>query len=163
MRILGLDPGYATIGYGVIEKTEKGLSAVDYGVISTPPSETIAVRLAMIDDAMTAIMEKFRPDCVSVEELFFNTNITTGIKVAHARGVMILNAIKSCGSLYEYTPLQIKQALTGNGRATKQQMEYMVKMVLRLATPPKPDDAADALAAAICHANMSGATKREVR
>lgn len=163
MIILGLDPGYATIGYGVIEKNERGLHAVDYGVITTPPSETIAVRLAMIDDAMTAIMQKFKPDCVSIEELFFNTNITTGIKVAHARGVMILNAIKGCGRLYEYTPLQIKQALTGNGRATKQQIEYMVKMVLKLATPPKPDDAADALAAAICHANMSGATRREVK
>ena len=136
MRILGLDPGYATIGFGVIDKTEMGLSAVDYGVIQTPPSETIAVRLAMIDDAMTSVMKKYGPDCVSIEELFFNTNITTGIKVAHARGVMILNAIKSCGQLYEYTPLQIKQALTGNGRATKQQVVYMVKMVLRLTVGP---------------------------
>ncbi len=163
MIILGLDPGYATIGYGVIEKSERGVAAVDYGVITTPPDETIAVRLAMIDEAMSAIMDKFSPDCVSVEELFFNTNITTGIKVAHARGVMLLNAIKHCGRLYEYTPLQIKQALTGNGRATKHQMQYMVRMVLRLATPPKPDDAADALAAAICHANMSGATRREIK
>ena len=163
MIILGLDPGYATIVYGVIEKSERGLRVMDYGVITTPPSETIAVRLAMIDEAMTAIMDKFSPDCVSIEELFFNTNITTGIKVAHARGVMLLNAIKRCGRLYEYTPLQIKQALTGNGRATKQQVQYMVRMVLKLAAPPKPDDAADALAAAICHANMSGATRREVK
>lgn len=163
MVILGLDPGYATIGYGVIEKSDKKLTAVDYGIITTPPTETIAVRLAMIDESMTTIMQKFKPDCVSIEELFFNTNITTGIKVAHARGVMILNAIKQCGSLYEYTPLQIKQALTGNGRATKQQMEYMVKMILHLAMPPKPDDAADALAAAICHANMAVGTKREVK
>lgn len=163
MIILGLDPGYATIGYGVIEKSERGLRVMDYGVITTPPSETIAVRLAMIDEAMTAIMDKFSPDCVSIEELFFNTNITTGIKVAHARGVMLLNAIKRCGRLYEYTPLQIKQALTGNGRATKQQVQYMVRMTLKLAAPPKPDDAADALAAAICHANMSGSTRREVK
>lgn len=163
MIILGLDPGYATIGYGVIEKSERGLRVMDYGVIKTPPSETIAVRLAMIDEAMTAIMDKFSPDCVSIEELFFNTNITTGIKVAHARGVMLLNAIKRCGRLYEYTPLQIKQALTGNGMATKQQVQYMVRMVLKLAAPPKPDDAADALAAAICHANMSGSTRREVK
>ena len=163
MIILGLDPGYATIGYGVIEKSERGLRVMDYGVITTPPSETIAVRLAMIDEAMTAIMDKFSPDCVSIEELFFNTNITTGIKVAHARGVMLLNAIKRCGRLYEYTPLQIKQALTGNGRATKQQVQYMVRMVLKLAAPPKPDDAADALAAAICHANRSGSTRREVK
>ena len=163
MIILGLDPGYATIGYGVIEKSERGLRVMDYGVITTPPSETIAVRLAMIEEAMTAIMDKFSPDCVSIEELFFNTNITTGIKVAHARGVMLLNAIKRCGRLYEYTPLQIKQALTGNGRATKQQVQYMVRMALKLAAPPKPDDAADALAAAICHANMSGSTRREVK
>ena len=163
MVILGLDPGYATIGYGVIEKTERGLFAIDYGVITTPAHETIAVRLAMIDEAMTAIMQKFKPECVAIEELFFNTNITTGIKVAHARGVMILNAVKECGRLYKYTPLQIKQALTGNGRATKHQMEYMVKMALRLSAPPKPDDAADALAAAICHANMMGVTRREIK
>ncbi len=105
MIILGLDPGYATIGFGVIDKTAGSISAVDYGVITTPPNETIAVRLAMIDDAMTSLMNKFRPECVSVEELFFNTNITTGIKVAHARGVILLNAIKACGRLYEYTPL----------------------------------------------------------
>ena len=163
MIILGLDPGYATIGFGVIDKTAGSISAVDYGVITTPPNETIAVRLAMIDDAMTSLMNKFRPECVSVEELFFNTNITTGIKVAHARGVILLNAIKACGRLYEYTPLQIKQALTGNGSAAKHQVQYMVKTVLRLADVPKPDDAADALAAAICHANMSGATRREIR
>ncbi len=163
MIILGIDPGYATIGFGVIEKSARGLAAMDYGVIKTPPDEMIAVRLAMIDEAMTSIMNKFHPDCVSVEELFFNTNITTGIKVAHARGVILLNAVKKCGKLYEYTPLQIKQALTGNGRADKHQMQYMVKMVLRLASVPKPDDAADALAAAICHANMSGASEREVK
>lgn len=163
MIILGIDPGYATIGYGVIEKNGGGLHALDYGVINTPSDETIATRLAMIDEAMTAIMAKHSPDCVSVEELFFNTNITTGIKVAHARGVILLNAVKTCGRLYEYTPLQIKQALTGNGRADKHQVQYMVKTVLRLALVPKPDDAADALAAAICHANMSVTAGREMR
>lgn len=163
MIILGVDPGYATIGYGVIEKEKGGLRALDYGVIKTPPDEMIAVRLAMIDEAMSAIMEKYSPECVSVEELFFNTNITTGIKVAHARGVILLNAVKTCGRLYEYTPLQIKQALTGNGRADKHQVQYMVKTVLRLATVPKPDDAADALATAICHANMASTAGREVK
>lgn len=163
MIILGVDPGYATIGYGVIEKDNRGLRALDYGVIKTPPDEMIAVRLAMIDEAMSAIMAKYKPECVSVEELFFNTNITTGIKVAHARGVILLNAVKTCGRLYEYTPLQIKQALTGNGRADKHQMQYMVKMILRLADIPKPDDAADALAAAICHANMASTAGREVK
>ena len=155
MVILGLDPGYATIGYGVIEKTERGLFAIDYGVITTPAHETIAVRLAMIDEAMTAIMQKFKPECVSIEELFFNTNITTGIKVAHARGVMILNAVKECGRLYEYTPLQIKSALTGQGRAEKRQVQYMVKAILNLKEIPKPDDAADALAVALCHSQTN--------
>lgn len=162
MVILGLDPGYATIGYGVIDKSGSKITPLDYGVITTPASENLPMRLGMIDEAMTALMNKYSPYCVSIEELFFNTNITTGIKVAEARGVIVLNAIKGCGRLFEYTPLQIKQALTGNGRATKQQMQYMVKMVLGLSSVPKPDDAADALAAAICHSNMMGNLKREV-
>ena len=117
MIILGNDPGYATIGYGVVEKNGSYLRAIDYGTIETPKSESIPVRLAMLDEALTKIIEKFHPDAVSVEELFFNTNITTGIKVAQARGVILVCAIKACGRLYEYTPLQIKQSLTGNGRA----------------------------------------------
>ena len=154
MIILGIDPGYATIGYGVIEKNGSFLRAVDYGTIQTPKDESIPVRLAMLDEALTKIIRRFKPDAVSVEELFFNTNITTGIKVAQARGVILVCAIKECGRLYEYTPLQITQALTGNGRADKKQMQYMVKAALNLAQEPKPDDAADALAAAICHAGM---------
>ena len=154
MIILGIDPGYATIGYGVVRKEGANLSAVDYGVIQTPKEESIPVRLAILDDAMTAIINKFKPDAVSVEELFFNTNITTGIKVAQARGVILLCAIKKCGKLYEYTPLQIKQALTGNGRAEKQQIQYMVKALLKLDKIPKPDDVADALATAVCHASF---------
>ncbi|MCI9031201.1 MAG: crossover junction endodeoxyribonuclease RuvC [Clostridia bacterium] len=154
MIILGIDPGYATIGYGVIEKNGANIRAIDYGTIQTPKDESIPVRLAMLDEALTKIIRKFKPDAVSVEELFFNTNITTGIKVAQARGVILVCAIKECGRLYEYTPLQIKQALTGNGRADKKQMQYMVKTFLNLRVEPKPDDAADALAAAICHAGM---------
>ena len=154
MIILGIDPGYATIGYGVIEKNGSNIRAVDYGTIQTPKDESIPVRLAMLDDALTKIIRKFKPDAVSVEELFFNTNITTGIKVAQARGVILVCAIKECGRLYEYTPLQIKQALTGNGRADKKQMQYMVKTFLNLRVEPRPDDADDALAAAICHAGM---------
>ncbi len=154
MIILGIDPGYATIGYGVIEKNGSNIRAVDYGTIQTPKDESIPVRLAMLDEALTKIIRKFKPDAVSVEELFFNTNITTGIKVAQARGVILVCAIKECGRLYEYTPLQIKQALTGNGRADKKQMQYMVKTFLNLRVEPRPDDAADALAAAICHAGM---------
>lgn len=160
MRILGIDPGYATIGYGVIDKLSNGLSTIDYGVIETPKNESIPVRLAILNDALTSIIAKYKPDAVSVEELFFNTNITTGIKVAQARGVILLCAIKECGHLYEYTPLQIKLALTGNGRADKKQMQYMVKAFLGLKEEPKPDDAADALAAAICHAHTSTYNQR---
>lgn len=160
MIILGIDPGYATIGYGLVDSTAGRLRPIDYGVIETPKTESIPVRLAMLDEAMTAIIHKHKPDAVSVEELFFNTNITTGIKVAQARGVILLCAIKECGKLYEYTPLQIKQALTGNGRADKKQIQYMVKALLGLKTEPKPDDAADALAAAICHANTPDYSRR---
>ncbi len=161
MIILGIDPGYATIGYGVIEKDEKGkLTVIDYGVIETPKFESIPVRLAMLGKALNVIFDKFKPDAVSVEELFFNTNITTGIKVAQARGVILYCAIQKCGKLYEYTPLQIKQALTGNGRAEKKQVQYMVTALLGLKSIPKPDDAADALAAAICHANMGSINER---
>ncbi len=160
MRILGIDPGYATIGYGIIDKTPRGLKTIDYGVIETPKNESIPVRLAILNDAMSDIIRKCKPDAISVEELFFNTNITTGIKVAQARGVILLCAIKECGHLYEYTPLQIKQALTGNGRADKKQMQYMVKAFLGLSEEPKPDDAADALAAAICHAHTAQYNQR---
>ncbi len=160
MIILGIDPGYATIGYGVIKKEGADLNAIDYGVIQTPKDESIPVRLAMLDDALTSIINKFKPDAVSVEELFFNTNITTGIKVAQARGVILLCAVKKCGRLYEYTPLQIKQSLTGNGRAEKQQVQFMVKSLLKLKSVPKPDDAADALAAAVCHASFGEYAQR---
>lgn len=153
MIILGIDPGYATIGYGIIEKERGNLTALDYGVITTPPTESLPVRLAMLDEGMTALIRKCKPDAVAIEELFFNTNITTGIKVAEARGVILLAAIRECGNLFEYTPLQVKQALTGQGRAEKKQVQYMVKSLLRLKTEPKPDDAADALAIAVCHAN----------
>lgn len=153
MIILGIDPGYATTGYGIIEKDRGNLTALDYGVIQTPPTESLPVRLAMLSDSMTALIRKCRPEAIAIEELFFNTNITTGIKVAEARGVILLSAIRECGHLYEYTPLQVKQALTGQGRAEKKQVQYMVRALLKLKTEPKPDDAADALAIAVCHAN----------
>ena len=153
MIILGIDPGYGTIGYGVIEKLNGKIRAIDYGVINTPKEKPIAERLEMIYDAMNHIIDKFKPDEIALEELFFNTNITTGIKVAQARGVLVLSAIKSCGKLFEYTPLQVKMALTGEGRAEKRQVQYMVKMLLNLEKIPRPDDAADALAMAICCAH----------
>ena len=162
MRILGIDPGIATIGFGLLESADNKIKLLKYGVITTPANTRLSSRLLQINEDLNELLSDCRPDAVAIEELFFNTNITTGIKVAEARGVIVLNAIKTCGSLYEYTPLQIKQALTGNGRATKHQVQYMVKMILGLSAVPKPDDAADALAAAICHSNMTGSLKREV-
>ena len=156
MVILGFDPGLATLGYGVIkkEKTAKAVM-IDYGVISTPKEENLPVRLCMLEEGVKQVIEKFRPDEIAVEELFFAKNVTTGINVAHARGVILLTAVKECGRLYEYTPLQIKQALTGYGRADKHQIQAMVKSYLGLNAIPKPDDAADALAVALCHAQTN--------
>ena len=156
MIILGIDPGIATLGYGVIEKDTRGnCRAVDYGVVVTPKDESLPVRLAMLEEGVSKILEKFKPDEVAMEELFFSKNITTGIAVAHARGVALLTCVKACGRLYEYTPMQIKQALTGYGRADKKQMQSVVTSILKLTSIPKPDDAADALAIALCHAFAS--------
>ena len=153
MIILGIDPGLATLGYGVVEKDEKGnCRAVDYGVVLTPKAEDLPVRLAILEQGLIQIFEKYHPDEVAVEELFFSKNITTGIAVAHARGVALLTATKHCGKLYEYTPMQIKQALTGYGRADKKQIQSVVASLLKLKSIPKPDDAADALSVALCHA-----------
>lgn len=156
MIIVGFDPGLATLGYGVISKDARGkVEMLDYGIVSTPKNENLAVRLAMLEKGVKQIIEKFKPDEIAVEELFFAKNVTTGIAVAHARGVILLTAIKECGKLFEYTPLQIKQALTGYGRAEKNQIQQMVKTTLRLKEVPKPDDAADALAVALCHAQTN--------
>ena len=150
MIVLGIDPGLATIGYGVIEKNND-IKVIDYGTIDTPKTERIATRLAMIYEAMVTLIEKFKPDCVAIEELFYFRNQTTIIPVGQARGVIVLSCIQRLGNLYEYTPLQIKQALTGHGRAEKKQVQYMVRTILGLNSIPKPDDAADALAVAITH------------
>ena len=156
MIILGIDPGLATLGYGVIEKDEGGnCRAIDCGVVVTPKEEGLPVRLAMLEEGISKIMDKFSPDEVAMEELFFSKNITTGIAVAHARGVALLTCVKRCGRLYEYTPMQIKQALTGYGKADKKQMQSVVTSLLKLKSVPKPDDAADALAIALCHAYTS--------
>ena len=154
--ILGLDPGLATMGYGVIEKLKNDdTAAVDYGVVLTPKNESLPVRLAMLEEGINKILLKYKPDEIAVEELFFSKNITTGIPVAHARGVMLLTCIKYCGRLYEYTPNQIKQSLTGYGRADKIQMMHVVTSLLHLDKISRPDDAADALAVALCHAHTS--------
>ena len=156
MVILGLDPGYGTMGYGVIEKDARGnCRSIDYGVVKTPASENFAVRLCILEEGVNALFDKFHPDEAAMEELFFSKNVTTGIAVAPARGVMLLTCNKRCGRIFEYTPNQIKQALTGYGAADKGQMQRVVASHLRLNTIPRPDDAADALAVALCHAFTS--------
>lgn len=156
MIILGIDPGLATMGYGVIEKMDNGNTIpVDYGVVKTPKDETLPVRLAMLEEGVNRILKQYQPDEIALEELFFSKNITTGIPVAHARGVILLTCIKYTGKLFEYTPNQIKQALTGYGKADKVQMMHVVTSLLHLNKIPRPDDAADALAAALCHAHTS--------
>ncbi len=156
MIILGIDPGYGTMGYGVIEKDARGnCSAVDYGVVKTPTDENFAVRLCILEEGVNRIFDKFQPEETAMEELFFSKNVTTGIQVAHARGVIMLACNKRCGKLFEYTPNQIKQALTGYGGADKGQMQRVVASHLRLRSIPRPDDAADALGVALCHAFTS--------
>ncbi len=153
MIILGIDPGLATLGYGVIEKDERGnCRAIDCGVVLTPKEEGLPVRLAQLEEGLQKILDQFHPDEIAMEELFFSKNITTGIAVAHARGVALLTCVKHCGKLYEYTPMQIKQAITGYGNADKKQMQSVVASLLKLKKIPKPDDAADALGVALCHA-----------
>ena len=156
MIILGIDPGIATLGYGVIDKDERGVCrVVDYGVVTTPKQESLPTRLVLLEDGVYQILKRFRPDEIAMEELFFSKNITNGIAVSHARGVAMLTCVKYCNKLYEYTPMQIKQALTGYGRADKAQMQRVVTDTLKLESIPRPDDAADALAIALCHASVS--------
>lgn len=155
MRILGIDPGYGIVGFGIIDYINGQYNVVDYGVIQTSKEESIATRLAIVYKSVKELIEKYKPDEMAVEQLFFFKNHTTIIPVAEARGVILLAGINHCGEIFEYTPLQIKQALTGHGRAEKKQVQYMVKAILGLQNIPKPDDAADALAVAICHANFN--------
>ncbi len=160
MIVLGIDPGLATMGYGILNKDKGRIEVLDYGVVLTPKDESVPVRLAMIEEGVSALIEKYKPDEAAIEELFFNNNQKTAIAVAEARGAILLTCIKKIGRLYEYTPLQIKQGLTGYGRAEKQQIQHMVRVLLGLKSVPKPDDAADALAVALCHLNtnrLSGA------
>ena len=151
MRVLGIDPGFALVGFGVVEENNGRYKAIDYGVISTPKEESFSTRIAMIYKGMCDLIETYKPDAIAIEELFFFKNQKTVIPVAEARGVIVLAGIQKLGSLYEYTPLQIKQALTGNGRAEKKQIQFMVTNILGLDKVPKPDDAADAVAVAITH------------
>ena len=152
MIILGIDPGLATIGYGVIEVIGNKFKTLEYVIISTPAKMDFANRLLKIHRDLDMIIRKYRPDDIAFEELFFNKNVKTAINVAHARGVLILTSKMYNEELYEYTPLQIKQAVVGYGRADKNQVQQMVKFILNLEKIPKPDDAADALAVALIHA-----------
>ena len=155
MRILGIDPGVATIGFGLVEAQRAQVHMVTYGAITTPAGLALSRRLFQIDRDMTELIGQLRPDVISIEELFFNNNITTGIAVAHGRGV-ILCAAERCGvPLYEYTPSQVKLAVTGYGKAEKRQVMDMTKRLLHLKAVPRPDDAADALALAICYARSA--------
>lgn len=155
MRILGIDPGIATIGFGVVDSDKNRHRLVTCGVITTPAHTSLSSRLEQIYDDLERLLEAFKPDAVSIEELFFNTNITTGIAVAHGRGVILLACRKAGINIFEYTPLQVKQAVVGYGRAEKAQVMDMVRRLCGLSAPPKPDDAADAVALALCHARSS--------
>ncbi len=155
MRILGIDPGYATIGFGVVEAERAEVKMLTYGAVTTPAGLPLSRRLYQIGTDMEELIGKVQPDVISIEELFFNTNITTGIAVAHARGV-ILYAAEKCGvPLFEYTPGQVKLAVTGYGKAEKRQVMDMTRRLLKLKAVPRPDDAADALALALCHARSA--------
>lgn len=153
MLILGLDPGYAITGYGLVQYQESRLKPLDYGTVTTPVDMAFEYRLKAIFDGVEALIGRYQPQVVAVEELFFYNNKTTAIGTAQARGMVLLAAARQGLPVYEYTPMQIKKAVTGYGRADKQQVQLMVQALLGLQQMPRPDDAADALAVAICQAH----------
>jgi crossover junction endodeoxyribonuclease RuvC len=153
MVILGIDPGLAIVGWGVIEYKNSKVKTIGYGSIETPAHIPTEERLLLIYKGLKQLIDTYHPDQMAVEELFFNTNITTGIRVAEARGVILMCAHGLGVKVFEYTPLQVKQSVVGYGRAEKKQVISMVTMLLGLEKPPKPDDTADALAIALCHAH----------
>ena len=154
MRILGIDPGTGILGFGVIDTGSKSQKMVDAGVIRTPAHQDLPLRLLTLYDELATIADLHKPDAMAVEKLFFARNVTTAISVSHARGVVLLIGAQRGIPIYEYTPLQIKQSVTGYGRADKKQIQEMVKVLLRLQEVPKPDDCADALAAALTHSSL---------
>jgi len=163
MVIMGIDPGFAITGYGIVKYEGNRFRPVTYGVVLTYAEEPFAQRLLKLDNEICAIVEMYRPDAVAVEELFFNKNIKTAIMAAHGRGIS-LTAVARCGvEVFEYTPLQVKQAVVGYGRADKAQVQQMVRAILNLPEIPKPDDAADALAIAICHGHSYKLSKIDYR
>ena len=159
MIILCIDPGLATLGYGVIEADNNRRRLIQFGTLTTPAGQPMPQRLRAIYQGMNQLMDIYQPDEVAFEELFFSKNITTGIAVSHARGVALLAVVQRTDNLYEYTPMQIKQAVTGWGGADKHQVQMMVKMLLNMKEIARPDDAADALAVALTHANSMNMKK----
>lgn len=158
--ILGLDPGTASTGYGVVSVCGNRFRALDYGVVSTPSRMALEQRLEMVFSEISAILRSHRPDATAVESLFFNTNVSTALAVGHARGVALLACSQAKCEVFEYTPQQVKMAVVGYGKATKEQVMEMVRVLLGLDRAPKPDHAADALGVAICHANTLGIRDR---
>ena len=155
MRILGIDPGVAIVGFGLIESECGSVRMLQYGAVTTPAGLPLATRLVQIENDMTELIRQLKPDEIAIEELFFSKNITTGIAVAHGRGVILCTAERLSVPIYEYTPMQVKQAVVGYGLADKKQVMDMTKRLLKLKAVPRPDDAADALAIAICHARSA--------
>lgn len=155
MVILGIDPGVATIGFGVINAERQKNTLIQYGTITTPAGIPLASRLLQISNDMEKLIHLFQPDEMAIEEVFFSTNITTGISVAHGRGVILLAAEKLGVPIFEYTPIQVKQAVAGYGKADKKQVMLMTQRLLHMNRIPRPDDAADALAIAICHSRAA--------
>ncbi len=156
LRVLGIDPGYAIVGYGVVDYVGNRFKIAEYDAVTTQAHTDFNLRLEQIYDEIYDIITRLKPDAMSIEKLYFNTNTTTAIAVAEARGCILLAAQKAGLPVFEYTPLQIKQSVTGYGRAEKRQMIEMTRMLLGLEKAPHPDDVADALAAAICHAHSAG-------
>ena len=155
MRILGIDPGIAIVGFGLIESDRGTMRMMQYGAVITEAGLPLATRLVQIEDDMRALIQQLRPDDIAIEELFFSKNITTGIAVAHGRGVVLCTAERLGVPIFEYTPMQVKQAVVGYGLADKKQVMDMTRRLLKLKAVPRPDDAADALAIALCHARSA--------
>lgn len=153
MIIMGVDPGFAIMGYGIIDYYGNHFEVLDYGTVTTTADLPLARRLLLLEEGLTGLLQQYRPEVVAVEDLFFNNNAKTALKVGQGRGVALLCAARFNIPIFEYTPLQVKQGVTGYGRADKKQVQQMVKVLLSLSIIPKPDDAADALAVAICHAH----------
>lgn len=158
MRILGIDPGIASVGYGIVDFDGNKFKAIDYGTFHTPAKTKLESRLVQIHEFVSETIKKYKVDVMCVEELFFNTNVSTAIAVGHGRGVILLAGAQRGIPVYEFTPLQVKQAVVGYGRAEKRQVQEMMRIILNLKEIPRPDDTADALALAICFAHTSQST-----